>query len=130
VDSSQAPRLGLERAGRYNVLQVTDTGEGIDEATREQIFDPFFTTREPGQGTGLGLAIVYGAAKECGGGVGLKSELGVGSTFSVYLRPHGALELPDEVDQEDLPPQSARTILLVEAGRRSARSAMLPACVC
>jgi two-component system cell cycle sensor histidine kinase/response regulator CckA len=114
VHSSQAPRLGLERAGRYNVLQVTDTGEGIDEVAREQIFDPFFTTRELGQGTGLGLAIVYGAAKECGGGVGVESELGVGTTFSVYLRPHGALELPDEADREDPPPQSARTILLVE----------------
>jgi PAS domain S-box-containing protein len=101
--------------GRYIVLAVGDTGHGMDAATQARIFEPFFTTKEIGKGTGLGLATVYGNVKQAKGWVALESQIGVGSTFRVYLpRAEGAADAAIVPAPSTAPSTGSETILLVE----------------
>ncbi len=99
--------------GRYVKIRVRDNGKGMDETTQRRIFEPFFTTHEPGRGTGLGLASVFGIVKNHNGIITVKSRLGHGSVFDVYLP--GSDKIP-EVETPVVEPieLGSETILLVD----------------
>lgn len=100
----------------YVEIQVTDTGTGMDEATRQRIFEPFFSTKGPGKGTGLGLAIVYGIVESHRGIIDCESKVGKGTTFRVYFPVKEptleTFELSDKTIQDV--PGGTETILFVE----------------
>jgi signal transduction histidine kinase len=70
------------------VVEVQDTGHGIAPEDLPKVFEPFFTTKEIGKGTGLGLAVCYGIVTEHGGRLAVRSNVGVGTTFTMYLPIH------------------------------------------
>jgi len=100
--------------GKYVKISVTDTGVGMDKATRQRIFDPFFTTKEMGRGTGLGLASAYGIIKNHGGFINVYSKKGEGTTFNIYF-PASESEVRDQNSEvSDGVRHGDETVLLVD----------------
>jgi len=85
IDAEYVRRNSEGSIGQFVCLSVTDTGCGMDLSTQARLFEPFFTTKDIGKGTGMGLATAYGIIKQHGGWIEVSSEVGVGSTFKVYL---------------------------------------------
>ncbi len=114
VDSTEHGGL---KPGTYAMLSVSDTGIGMDHATQARVFEPFFTTKDKSKGTGLGLSTVYGIVQQSGGHIQVKSEVGKGTTFKVYL-PRAEQEMDEPVPSTRSPIVSSgrgvETILLVE----------------
>jgi len=99
--------------GRYVKLSVVDTGSGMDETTQQKIFDPFFTTKEVSRGTGLGLASAYGIIRNHGGIIKVRSKVGEGATFTIYL-PASEKMVPEEKALSEEVKKGKETVLLID----------------
>jgi two-component system, cell cycle sensor histidine kinase and response regulator CckA len=115
LDEDYATTHFAVRPGSYSALTVNDTGTGITPEVRARLFEPFFTTKAVGKGTGLGLATVHGIVKQNGGSIGVYSEVGKGTSFTVYLPRVEAVEsaspaAPSKPSRLD----RAATVLVVE----------------
>jgi two-component system cell cycle sensor histidine kinase/response regulator CckA len=115
LDESYAESHDEVTPGSYVMLAVTDTGSGMDAATRERIFEPFFTTKGKGKGTGLGLSTVFGIVQQSGANIAVKSELGEGTSIRVYFPLSGAACASATYATTDArAKRGTETILLVE----------------
>ncbi|HXE58474.1 MAG TPA: ATP-binding protein, partial [Gemmatimonadales bacterium] len=115
-----APLYDVDDPGEYAYLAVSDTGKGMDEATRRRIFEPFFTTKPQGQGTGLGLATVYGIVRQSNGYIWVHSEPGGGSVFVVFL-PRVAAPAASCGEPERRPERRGTEVVLLVEDEASVR---------
>ena len=113
VDARPAT-VGSIARGNYIVLKVSDKGTGIPPDVLERMFDPFFTTKEVGVGTGLGLSLVHGIVTSVGGAIDVATELGNGSTFTVYLPRTGEAAEDTADDDRSLPRGDGQRVLIVD----------------
>jgi signal transduction histidine kinase/ActR/RegA family two-component response regulator len=121
--------VGELAGGDYVRISVSDTGAGISSDVMERVFEPFFTTKPLGKGTGLGLSQIFGFARQSGGDVGIQSEIGKGTTVSLYL-PRSAESAAGTAEQhpsfaagtETARPRAGTAILVVEDDPRVSRS--------
>jgi PAS domain S-box-containing protein len=125
VDEQLARMNPGAQLGAHVVLRVGDTGMGMTPETMDKIYDPFFTTKEVGKGTGLGLATVIGIVKGHGGFLSLQSEVGVGTTFRVYLPASGESKLAADKEAEAAPARGKGERVLVVDDEPPIREALV-----
>jgi PAS domain S-box-containing protein len=114
LDDAFAAANSGARKGRHVTIEVSDNGAGMDQTVQARLFEPFFTTKELGKGTGLGLATVYGIVKQSQGYISVRSEVGRGSTFTVYLPQSAQSDSQHRVAAVSESRSGNETILLVE----------------
>jgi CheY-like chemotaxis protein len=115
LDEMSAADYAQLRPGPYVCLSVSDTGAGIPKENLPKIFEPFFTTKEVGKGTGLGLATVFGIVQQHNGWINVYSEVGLGTTFRIYLPRLARISDQKVVAPVTKPlPRGSETILVVE----------------
>jgi two-component system, cell cycle sensor histidine kinase and response regulator CckA len=119
LDEAQATGAGLEAAGRFALLTVSDDGPGIAPEAQERLFEPFFTTKPVGQGTGLGLSIVYGIVSQHHGAISVASAPGQGATFTIRLPLHQ--------EEQDEPARGQVAAVAAPAGGRGQGETLLVA---
>ncbi len=102
------------RVGEHVRIAVSDTGVGMDQDTLSHIYEPFFTTKGIGKGTGLGLSTVYGIIKQSGGYINCYSEIGKGTTFTIYLPRTSKAVVSRDAEPVTAPPGGRETVLLVD----------------
>ena len=113
LDEASCRRRHPLTPGPHAVLTVVDTGIGMDAEVQARIFEPFFTTKARGRGTGLGLSLCYGIVRQLGGAIWVESEVGRGSTFTVYL-PMVEVPARPASGANEAPRGDGETVLLVE----------------
>lgn len=115
MDEEYVALYGYGKPGKYALITVSDTGQGMDAETRKKIFEPFFITKGIGEGTGLGLSISYGIIKQHGGYINVYSEPGHGTAFKIYLPLSEVAALPDLAAEEpDAVKGGNETVLIAE----------------
>lgn len=113
IQNNVSGRIGMLNPGFYSAISITDNGKGMNKETLQRIFEPFFTQKEPDQGVGMGLAVVYGIVKSHNGNIIVESEVGKGSTFTIYFPK---LSLPNKAKTYQISnlPRGSERILFVD----------------
>jgi PAS domain S-box-containing protein len=115
LDRDYASELAEVQPGDYVLIEISDTGCGMPPEVVSRIFEPFYTTKEPGKGTGLGLSMVFGFIKQSGGHLSVYSEVGIGTTFRLYLpRANGGAETTEAAMPQSFVHGHGETVLAVE----------------
>jgi PAS domain S-box-containing protein len=110
-----AAHNGTSPEGKFAVLIVSDNGCGMDDTIKTKIFEPFFTTKEVGKGTGLGLSMVYGTIQHMGGFINANSEVGIGTTFEIYLPLTNTMKAVDDtIEKRKIASGNGELILIIE----------------
>src|SRR5438309_10969878 len=114
VTGVQTCALPILAPGAYVRLSVSDTGSGIPPQVLERMFDPFFTTKGVGEGTGLGLSLVHGIVADLGGAIDVRTSVGGGTTFTIWLPIAGEAPVPSAAVAAELPRGDGQTVMIVD----------------